>query len=129
MGAMNRSQRRKAEREQVREWRRQGQMNQVLSLQRNGITTRDLDKAKEEGYRDGYMYATEGFLKKMYAAIAQELLAHKENSNDEIVQFVKAVDHRFSVMFDADDEIDDVFKKLGVYFNVDRNAVCRVEEE
>lgn len=129
MGAMNRAQRRKAEREQVRNWRKQGEMNQVLSLQRNGITGADLDKAREDGYRDGYLYATEGFLKKMYAAIAKELLEREENSRDEIVQFVKAVDHRFSVMFDADDEIDSVYNSLGVWFNIDRNAVNRIEEE
>lgn len=130
MGAMNRQQRRKAEREQVREWRRQGQMNQVLSLQRNGITCADLDKAREDGYRDGIFRSSEDLLKKLYSAIAKELIAHDENTKEEIVEFVKAVDHRFSLMYDADQEIEDVYNILGVYFDISRNALeSRIKEE
>ena len=126
MGA-NRAQRRRQEREQVREWRKKSEMEQVASLQRNGILTKDLDKAREDGYRDGYMYASEGFMRKMYAAMAQELL-DAGNTKDEVVQFVKAVDHRFAVMFDAEDEITKVYERIGVWFNVDRNAINRIEE-
>lgn len=126
MGA-NRAQRRRQEREQVREWRKKGEMEQVASLQRNGILTKDLDKAREDGYRDGYMYASEGFMRKMYAAMAQELL-DAGNTKEEVVQFVKAVDHRFAVMFDAEDEITKVYERIGVWFNVDRNAINRIEE-
>ena len=127
MANLNRQQRRRQERETIRAWKEQGHYNQVLSLQRNGITEKDLDKAREDGYRDGYMYATEGFLKKMYAAVAKELLENG-NSSDDVVQFVKGVDHRFAVMFDSDEEIEDVYRQTGIYFNIDRNAVNRVEE-
>ena len=51
MGAMNRQQRRRQEREQIRAWKEQGHYGQVLSLQRNGITEKDLDKAYKDGYR------------------------------------------------------------------------------
>ena len=62
----------------------------------------------------------------MYAAIAKELLA-AGNDRDEVVSFVKGVDHRFAVMFDAEEEIDDVYNEIGVRFNVDRNDIERIE--
>lgn len=127
MGA-NRAQRRKAEREQMRTWQRMDRHDQVLSLQRNGITEKDLDKAREDGYRDGYMYAAEGFLKKMYAAIGAELL-DAGNTKEEVLSFIKNTDHRFSLMFDADDEIKEISERLGIWLNIDRNAVLdRVRE-
>lgn len=126
MGA-NRAQRRRQERETLRDWKAQGKYEQLLSIQRNGITAKDLDTAREEGYRDGYMYAAEGFMRKMYAAIAKELL-EAGNSRDDVVAFVTGVDHKFAVMFDADEEIQEIYDQIGVLFNVDRNAVQRIEE-
>ena len=126
MGA-NRAQRRRQEREQMRDWMRMDKADQVLSLQKNGITTEYLDQVREEGYRDGYMYASEKFLRKMYAAIAQVLL-EAGNSNEDIITFVKETDHKFAVMFDAEDEIQRVYEQTGLYFNVDRNALDRVQE-
>ena len=126
MGA-NRAQRRRQEREQMRDWMRMDKADQVLALQKNGITTEYLDQVREEGYRDGYMYASEKFLRKMYAAIAQVLL-EAGNSNEDIITFVKETDHKFAVMFDAEDEIQRVYEQTGLYFNVDRNALDRVQE-
>ena len=65
-------------------------------------------------------------MRKMYAAIAKELLA-AGNDREEVVSFVKGVDHRFAVMYDAEEEIDDVYDEIGVRFNVDRNAIERLE--
>ena len=124
--SMNRAQRRKQERDQLREWRTSGKAKQIMALQKNGITEEDLNNAYKDGYKEGYMYAAEGFMKKMYAAVAKELI---ENGSDKdaVVEFVKNVDHRFAVMFDADEEIADVYNMIGVNFNIDRNAIRRVE--
>ena len=125
MGA-NRALRRKQTRERMQEWVRTGEAEKVRRLSVNGIMPKDLDQYYKNGYEEGYLTATEIFLKKMYAAIAKELLA-AGNDRDEVVSFVKGVDHRFAVIFDADEEIDDVFDEIGVRFNVDRNAIERVE--
>ena len=95
-------------------------------LIQNGITQRDVDTAYKNGYEEGYLFASECFLKKMYAAIAKELL-EAGNDREEVVSFVKGTDHRFAVMFDADEEIEDVYDQIGVRFNVDRNAIERIE--
>ena len=126
MGTMNRQFRRQQAREKMREWVRDGTAERVRKLSVNGITADDLDKARKDGYEEGYLYASECFLKKIYAAIAKELLT-AGNARDDVVSFVQGVDHRFAVMFDADEEIDDVYNEIGVRFNVDRNAIERVE--
>lgn len=126
MGAVNRQQRRKQERDQIRAWKDQGRYGQVLSLQRNGITQKDLDAAYNDGYKEGYLFSAEGFMKRMYAAIAMELI-EAGNPKDDVISFMHGVDHRFSVIFDADEEIDKVYDNIGVRFVIDRNAIERIE--
>ena len=126
MGAANRQQRRKQERDQIRAWKDQGRYGQVLSLQRNGITQNDLDAAYNDGYKEGYLFSAEAFMKRMYAAIAMELI-EAGNPKDDVISFMHSVDHRFSVIFDADEEIDKVYDNIGVRFVIDRNAIERIE--
>ena len=125
MGA-NRALRRRQTREKMQEWVRTGEAEKVRILSANGIRPQDLDDQYKKGYEDGYLTATEAFLKKMYAAIAKELLV-AGNDREDVVSFVKSTDHRFAVMFDADEEIEDVYDEIGVRFNVDRNAIDRIE--
>ena len=125
MGA-NRAMRRHQQREQMREWVRSGQAERVRKLAQNGITHSDLDKAYKDGYGEGYLFASEAFMRRMYAAIAKELL-EAGNSGDDVVSFLRGVDHRFAVIFDADEEIDDIYKQIGVRFVIDRNAIERIE--
>ena len=126
MGAVNKQQRRKQERDQIRAWKDQGRYGQVLSLQRNGITQKDLDAAYNDGYKEGYLFSAEAFMKRMYAAIAMELI-EAGNPKDDVISFMHGVDHRFSVIFDADEEIDKVYDNIGVRFVIDRNAIERIE--
>ena len=128
MGAVNRQVRRRQEREQVRSWKEQGRYDQVLSLQRNGITQKDLDRAYNDGYEKGYLQASKGFFRKMYAACAKELFEAGNPKND-IVTFLRNVDHRFAIMFDAEDEIEEVYQLIGVHLNVDTTAIDRIEED
>ena len=66
-------------------------------------------------------------MKKMYAAIAKELV-ESGNSSDDVISFLHNVDHRFAIMFDADDEIEEVYEMTGIHFNIDRNAIDRIQE-
>ena len=114
---MNRQMRRQHAREQMRQWVRDGTAEKVRKLSQNGITPADYEKVRKEGYEEGYLYASENFFKQMYAAISKELI-DSGNDRDEIVSFLHQVDRRFAIMFDADDEIDDVFNAIGVRINV-----------
>lgn len=125
MGA-NRALRRRQTREKMQEWVRTGEAEKVRILSANGIRPQDLDEQYKKGYEEGWITASEAFLRKMYAAIAKELI-EAGNDREEVVSFVKGVDHRFAVMFDAEEEIEDVYDQIGVRFNVDRTAIERVE--
>lgn len=124
---LNRQMRRQQQRQKMQEWVRDGTAERVRKLSVNGITADDLDKARKDGYEEGYKYASSAFFKVMYAAIAKEL--HEAgNSVEEIVSFLHEVDHRVAVMFDADEEIDEVFDLIGVRINVYDNSIDRISE-
>ena len=92
----------------------------------NGIKEKDLDTAYKNGYEEGYGFAAAAFFKQMYAAIAKEL--HENgNDTDEIITFLQNVDHRFAIMFDADEEVDEVFNLIGVRMNVQKDEINRIE--
>jgi len=124
---LNRQMRRQQTRQKMQEWVRDGTAERVRKLSVNGITADDLDTARKNGYEEGYRYASSAFFKVMYAAIAKEL--HEAgNSVEEIVSFLHEVDHRVAVMFDADEEIDEVFDLIGVRINVYDNSIDRISE-
>ena len=123
---VNRQFRRQEQRQKMRELVRDGKAERVRKLSVNGITPADYEQVRKDGYEEGFLYASECFLKTMYAAIAKELI-QAGNDREEVVSFVKGVDHRFATMYDADEEINDVYDEIGVRFNVDRNAIERIE--
>ena len=127
MGA-NRALRRQQEKARMKEWVRTGQAEKVKRLAINGITQKDLDEAFNDGYKKGYDFAGTAFFRQMYAAIAKEL--HEAgNDTEEILSFLHGVDHRFAVMFDADEEINEVFDLIGVRINVyNNNSIDRISE-
>ena len=125
--SLNRQMRRQQARQKMREWVRDGTAERVRKLSVNGITDKDLDETYKKGYEEGYLFASENFFKQMYAAIAQELIV-AGNGKEEIVSFLHSVDRRFTVMFDADDEIQTVYEQIGVRINVAKDAIDRVNE-
>jgi hypothetical protein len=126
MGAVNRQFRRQQQREKMREWVRDGTAERVRKLSVNGITAEDLTAYHKKGYEEGYLYASTAFMKKMYAAIAKELM-EAGNDKDEIFSFIRAVDQRFAVMFDADEEIEDVFNSIGVRMVLQPDGISTIE--
>ena len=124
---LNRQMRRQQQRQKMQEWVRDGTAERVRKLSMNGITHHDLDEWYKNGYEEGYKYASTAFFKVIYAAIAKELYA-AGNSVEEIVSFLHEVDHRIAVMFDADEEIDEVFDLIGIRLNVYDNSIDRISE-
>ena len=112
----------------MQEWVRDGTAERVRKLSQGGITHQDLEEYHKKGYEEGYLFASEAFFKQMYAAIAKELI-DAGNGTDEILQFLHNVDRRFSVIFDADDEIQEIFDTIGVRINVaEGNSIDRINE-
>lgn len=123
---VNRQFRRQEQRQKMREWVRDGTAEKVRKLSVNGITVKDMEDAHKKGYEEGYLYASTAFMKKMYAAIAKELI-EAGNGKEEIYMFIHNVDQRFAVMFDADEEIDDVFNKIGIRMNLQQDGISTIE--
>ena len=123
---MNRQMRRQEQRQKMREWVRTGDAERVRILSQGGITPKDLEDAQKKGYEEGYMYAATNFFKQMYAAIAKSLW-DSGNDKDEIISFLVDVDDRFSVIFDADEEIDEIYDLIGIKLNVAKQEMRRIE--
>ncbi|MBQ1791352.1 MAG: hypothetical protein II008_14330 [Oscillospiraceae bacterium] len=112
MGA-NRQQRRKQMREQMHEWVRTNQMDQVKRLTQNGIGQKDLDECYEKGHEEGFKAGTDKTLKTVYAGVVLELL-EAGNSRDEAISFLRNLDDRLIRSIDAGEDIDEVYNKTGV---------------
>jgi len=123
---LNRQMRRQQTRQKMQEWVRDGTAEKVRKLSVNGITVKDMEDAHKKGYEEGYLYASTAFMKKMYAAIAKELI-EAGNAKEEIYMFIHNVDQRFAVMFDADEEINDVFNEIGVRMNLQPDGISTIE--
>lgn len=110
----------------MREWVRDGTAEKVRKLSINGITVNDMEDAHKKGYEEGYLYASTAFMKKMYSAMAKELL-EAGNSKEDIYMFIHNVDQRFAVMFDADEEIDDVMNQVGIKMMLKPDGISTIE--
>lgn len=112
MGA-NRAMRRRQVREQMHEWVRTGEMEQVRRLSQNGITRADLEKSYSDGHLDGFKAGTDRTLKTVYAGVVLQLLDNGYENSDAI-RFLQDLDNRLITSISEDDDIDEVFRKTGV---------------
>ena len=110
---MNRAMRRKQVRDQMHDWVRKGQMEQVRILSQNGITQKDLDESFDKGHAEGYKQGTDKTLKTVYAGVVLELLDNG-NTQEEAISFLRNLDNRLITSIDAGEDIEEVFQKTGV---------------
>lgn len=112
MGA-NRALRRRQVREQMHDWVRTGQMEQVRRLSQNGITQKDLDETYEKGHNDGFKAGTDKTLRTVYAGVVLEML-DAGNSKEDAISFLRNLDNRLITSIDAGEDIEEVFNRTGV---------------
>lgn len=112
MGA-NRAMRRKQVREQMHDWVRMGQMEQVRTLTQNGITQKDLNESWDKGHEAGFKAGTDKTLRTVYAGVILELLDNG-NTQEEAIEFLRSLDNRLIASISADEDIEEVFKRTGV---------------
>lgn len=110
---MNRAMRRKQVRDQMHDWVRKGQMEQVRILSQNGITQKDLDESFDKGHEQGYKQGTDKTLRTVYAGVVLELL-DSGNTREEAISFLRNLDNRLITSIDAGEDIEEVFQKTGV---------------
>ena len=110
---MNRAMRRKQVRDQMHDWVRKGQIEQVRILSQNGITQKDLDESFDKGNEQGYKQGTDKTLRTVYAGVVLELL-DSGNTREEAISFLRNLDNRLITSIDAGEDIEEVFQKTGV---------------
>ena len=112
MGA-NRAMRRKQVRDQMHEWVRMGQTQQMQRLTQNGISQKDLDECYDKGHKDGFKAGADKTLRTVYAGVVLELLDNG-NTSEEAISFLRNLDERLIRSIDAGEDIEEVFDKTGV---------------
>ena len=113
MGA-NRAMRRKQAREQMHEWVRMGQAEQVQRLVRNGFTQKDIDDSYSEGHLAGFKAGTDKTLRTVYAGVALQMLDNG-CGNDEVIRFLRDVDNRLITSISDGEDVEEVFNRTGVH--------------
>lgn len=128
MGA-NRAMRRKQVREQIKDWTRTGQLEQVRRLTQNGISQKDLDDCYNKGHENRYKQGTDKTLRTVYAGVVLELL-DSGNSREEAISFLRGLDDRLIASISASEDIEEVFNRTGIHLMLkeDFDRVREIEE-
>ena len=124
--SMNREQRRKAQKQQLREWMHSPERDRMLALTQNGITPAYAEQEYARGHKDGYEAGAERTLKMAYAALVLVLLDNG-NDRDTAIGVLREVDWKLQASIDADEDILEVFDRTGIYLQM-KGAVDRVQE-
>ena len=74
---------------------------QKAELFRNGVTETDLAREFKKGYSAGWSDGRERLYKEVFAAVC--LVMGEDKDNEEIAEFLHAVDDRIKISIDADD--------------------------
>ena len=127
--SMNRAMRRQQAKDQMKEWIRTGTMERVRQIQKNGITTKDLEDNYAKGHEDGFKAGADKTLKTVYAGVVLCLL-DAGNTQEEAISFLRELDDRLITSIDEGEDIEEVFKRTGVMLMLkdDFNRVREVAE-
>lgn len=86
----------------------------LSSIQRNGITIEDLDRAAQEGYRDGNRIGAENTMKICYAAVALTLHERLGYGKKRCMDFLNAMDEKVIYSLDSAEAMQQVFDDIGL---------------
>ena len=98
---------------------------QKAEIFRNGITEKDLADEFRKGYGAGWEDGRERLYKSVLACICL-VMGEDGKDSDEIINFLRIVDNRVMVSIDEKEDIDEVFKNIGIELHF-KNAVDRIE--
>ena len=91
----------------------------INRIQRNGITIEDLNRAGQEGYREGAKTAADNTLRNIYAAVA--LVAHEKYGfgKKRCMALLNAVDEKVMYAIDSKEMVQQVYDDLGIVMTLD----------
>ena len=81
---------------------------------RNGITVADVQKAYEEGTKDGRKFAEDFAFHTIYAAFLITAIDHHGMDVDAAVDMLKEIDHQTVLCVQDEDLVTEAYEKTGV---------------
>ena len=124
--SLNRQMRRQQERQTMRDWMRMPEKDRMVRMAKNGITSEYADGEYKRGVKDGFQQGANQALKVVYAACVLEML-DAGNSKDEALSFLKSVDYRAITSIDEKEDIDEVYRRIGVRLEL-KEDLDRIQE-
>lgn len=99
-----------------------------LKYFRNGITAQDVQKAYDEGAKDGRKFAEEFAFHTMYAAFLITMIDHHGMDQDEAVDLLKEIDHQVVLCVEDTELTEEAYAKTGIELQW-ADAIQRVVEK
>lgn len=95
---------------------------------RNGITVADVQKAYEEGTKDGRKFAEDFAFHTIYAAFLITMIDHHGMDVDTAVDMLTEIDHQTVLCVQDEDLVTEAYEKTGVELQWE-DAVGRITRE
>jgi hypothetical protein len=99
-----------------------------LKFFRNGITEKDVQKAYEEGLKEGRKFAEDFAFHTIYAAFIITMIDKHGMDADEAVDLLIEMDHQVVVCVEDSELADEAYEKTGVELHWD-DAIGRIERK
>lgn len=127
---MGRAQRRQAirqERKLLMELETTSDEKMKAAFFRNGITAKDVQKAYEQGAKDGRKFAEDFAFHTIYAAFLITMIDHKGMDQDEAVDLLREIDNQVILCVEDQELTEEAYQRTGVELNW-KDAIDRIEE-
>jgi len=85
-----------------------------LKFFRNGITEKDVQKAYEQGAKEGRRFAEDFAFHTIYAAFLITMIDQHGMDADEAVDLLLEIDHQVVLCVEDTDLVDEAYKKTGI---------------
>lgn len=99
-----------------------------LKFFRNGITEKDVQKAYEDGIKQGRKFAEDFAFHAIYAAFLITMIDHHGMDMDEAVDLLREMDHQVVLCAEDQELADEAYEKTGVELNWN-DAIERIERK
>lgn len=85
-----------------------------LKFFRNGITEKDVQKAYEQGAKEGRRFAEDFAFHTIYAAFLITMIDQHRMDADEAVDLLLEIDHQVVLCVEDTDLVEEAYKKTGI---------------
>lgn len=101
--------------------------NLIANMSRNGITPRDLDKARLEARNEAYQETAPAVMQVVYCAVGIVLREEYGFNTDQIYDALKTIDDKITVTLASDEIVDEMIEKCNIRVST-KEGVGRIEK-